>query len=205
MITQDRLTQRLDELEETLPTIASKTVAFGRATTRRTTSIATAIIHQVSGRFETVADTVGTAGRTTSGQASSAAERSATTARDGAKEVSGQARTAAKRSVKTATDGARQVAGQARSAARRSATTAGDGASEVTGQARAQGSKVADVVEDQAEALIDDATDAVDPKTRTAASFDDLTKAELYSKAQDRDIDGRASMSKDELVAALRR
>lgn len=161
MITQDRLTERLDELEETLPTIASKTVAFGRATTRRTTSIATAIIDNVAGRFDTVADTIGAAGRTTSGQASSVAERTA--------------------------------------------TTVGEGASEVTGQARAQGSKVADAVADQAGALVDDATDAVDPTTRSVASFDDLTKAELYSKAQDRDIEGRASMSKTELVAALRR
>lgn len=205
MITQDRLTERLDHLEEALPSIASKTVAFGRATTRRTTSIATAIIDEVTGRFGTVTDTVSTAGRTTSGQASSVADRATSTARTGASEVTGQARSAATRTAKTATDGARQVTGQAKSAVRRSATTVGDGASEVSGQARAQSARIAEAVEDQTEALVDDATEAVDPDARNVASFHDLTKAELYAKAQERDIEGRASMSKSELVAALRR
>ena len=205
MITQDRLTERLDELENTLPALASKTVALGRATTRRTTSVATSIIDELSGRLDTVLGTIGTAGRTTSGQASSVAERTSTSARDGASEVTGQARSAARRTVKAATDGARQVAGQARSASRRSATTLDDGVAEVSGQARAQSSKIADAVDDEAQGLLDDATDAADPDTRKVASFDDLTKAELYSKAQDRDLEGRASMSKSELVAALRR
>lgn len=205
MITQDRLTERLDELEESLPGIASKTVAFGRATTRRTTSIASAIIGEVTGRVDTVVHSIGTAGRTTAGQATSVAERSAKSARDGASEVTGQARSAAARSVKTTKEGARQVKGQADSAVRRSATTIDDGVAEVSGQARAQGARVADVVEDETEALLDDATDAVDPAVRNVSSLEDLTKAELYSRAQDRDLDGRASMSKAELIAALRR
>jgi hypothetical protein len=36
-------------------------------------------------------------------------------------------------------------------------------------------------------------------------SLDDLTKDELYQRAQEADIPGRSEMSKDELVAALRR
>jgi hypothetical protein len=36
-------------------------------------------------------------------------------------------------------------------------------------------------------------------------SLDDLTKEELYARAQEADISGRSEMSKDELVAALRR
>jgi hypothetical protein len=35
-------------------------------------------------------------------------------------------------------------------------------------------------------------------------SLDDLTKEELYQRAQEADIAGRSDMSKDELVAALR-
>jgi hypothetical protein len=36
-------------------------------------------------------------------------------------------------------------------------------------------------------------------------SLDDLTKDELYQRAQEADIPGRSEMSKDELIAALRR
>lgn len=36
-------------------------------------------------------------------------------------------------------------------------------------------------------------------------SLDDLTKEELYARAQEADISGRSEMSKDELVEALRR
>jgi hypothetical protein len=36
-------------------------------------------------------------------------------------------------------------------------------------------------------------------------SLDDLTKEELYQRAQEADIPGRSEMTKDELVAALRR
>ena len=57
----------------------------------------------------------------------------------------------------------------------------------------------------RAEKLLDDATEAVDPNTRSVAALGDLSKAQLYERAQDRDIDGRASMNKDELIAALRR
>ena len=38
----------------------------------------------------------------------------------------------------------------------------------------------------------------------TTATYDDMTRDELYEIAQERDIDGRSDMDKDELVAALR-
>ena len=36
------------------------------------------------------------------------------------------------------------------------------------------------------------------------SSLEDLTKEELYQRAQEADIPGRSEMSKDELIAALR-
>lgn len=41
--------------------------------------------------------------------------------------------------------------------------------------------------------------------TSTTSRYDELTKDELYEIAQERDIDGRSEMSKEELVAALDR
>jgi hypothetical protein len=47
---------------------------------------------------------------------------------------------------------------------------------------------------------------AATPQANTGPrSLDDLTKDELYQRAQEADIPGRSEMTKDELVAALRR
>ena len=39
----------------------------------------------------------------------------------------------------------------------------------------------------------------------SSSGLDDLTKKELYERAKDRDIEGRSSMTKDELIRALRK
>lgn len=56
-----------------------------------------------------------------------------------------------------------------------------------------------------AHAVVVSAGSASNPSASTASASDleDLTKAELYEMASDRDIDGRSSMSKSELVEAL--
>lgn len=38
-----------------------------------------------------------------------------------------------------------------------------------------------------------------------AAPYEDWTRDELYERAQELDVEGRAGMTKDELIAALRR
>lgn len=159
-ITQNDITEQLDSFEASLPTIPSKTLAFGRAAARRTTDVATTVIGEISDRANSVAKSIGTATKTTTGQARSAADRTAQAVRNNVAEVAGQA----------------------------------------SSQARRSGEAIAD----ETTALIDDATDAVDPVIHDPASFADLTKSELYAIAQDRDIEGRASMTKSELVTALR-
>ena len=98
---------------------------------------------------------------------------------------------------------ARTTVGQARSATERTVDAAGANTREVVGQARAQTGRVADDAQASVEQLLDDATAAVKNDKRPAR-LEDLTKAELYDRAQDRDIAGRATMSKPQLIKALR-
>lgn len=104
--------------------------------------------------------------------------------------------------VATAT---RTTVGQARSAAERTYKTVCANTAEAFGQARAQTGKVVDTVETETADLLDDATDAVAPETVNPASLEDLSKSELYDRAQAAGIEGRSTMTKDELVRALRR
>lgn len=159
--TSIRITKELDRLEASLPAIPAKTVSFGRAMARRTSSVACSIIGEVSDRTDNVGAAISTATRTATGQARSAVGRSATAARNAA--------------------------------------------SETIGQTRAQSAAVVDAVQHETEALLDNAADAVDPAPTNPASLKDLTKAELYDRAQDANIEGRSAMSKDDLVRALRR
>lgn len=95
--------------------------------------------------------------------------------------------------------------GQARSAVDRTSTTAQRTTKETVGQARAQSKRTAQQARRSTTALLDDATRAVEPDDAgKPASLDDWTKADLYERAQELDIEGRSSMSKRELVRALR-
>lgn len=121
--------------------------------------------------------------------------------------------------IGVATDVARQVGlvtgtaetavsttvGQARSAVDRTTKMVKKTANETTGQARAQASRTVDAAAQATSALLDDATRAVEPDgTGRPASLDNWSKADLYERAQELDIEGRSSMSKRELVKALR-
>ena len=72
------------------------------------------------------------------------------------------------------------------------------------GQARSGVSRSASTLNDETEALLDDATDAVAPETVNPRSLNDHTKAELYERAQTAGVQGRSAMSKDDLLHALR-
>lgn len=104
----------------------------------------------------------------------------------------------------TATTATRTVVGQARSAVDRSVATMRRTRNETIGQFEAQVGRTAKTLRDETTDLLDDAAKAVAPETTNPASLQDLSKAELYERAQNLDIEGRSAMSKDELVAALR-
>ncbi len=96
---------------------------------------------------------------------------------------------------------AKTVTGQARSAVDRTLTTASNGISEVTGQARAQSELLVDTIEQEATELVEDAEAVADDMAE--GSYASWTRADLYQRAQQLDIDGRSSMNKAELIDAL--
>ena len=104
--------------------------------------------------------------------------------------------------TKRATTGASTVKGQAASVADRVSSTAQNGVNEVVGQAKAQANATLDTIEDETISLLDAANQAVTDEPTGA--YGTWTKAELYERAQELDIDGRSSMTKAELITALR-
>ncbi len=97
----DMVTERLDELETSLPPIPSKALAVGRAGARRVNDVVETVVTAIAGRAETVADEAGVAMRTTTGQARSAADRAVAAVTSSVHEVTGQARAQAERTAET--------------------------------------------------------------------------------------------------------
>lgn len=132
------------------------------------------------------------------------ANRAWTTLRDTGATVAGQARAAVDRTAGDATAGIKQVTGQARAVADRTAHDAATGAKQVVGQAKAQGEQAAGRLDDIADRTARRATDAVDPSPTTGTPYEQWTRADLYERAQELDVDGRSTMSKRQLIDALR-
>ena len=107
--------------------------------------------------------------------------------------------------VKVADTGVRTVVGTTKWAVEQTAGTALTGARSVVGQAKAQAKRTATTLKDQTTDLVDEATDRVvaAEKSVERTALTSMTKAELYQMAQDLDIDGRAEMTKAQLVAAI--
>ena len=201
----DDLTRRLDRLEADLPPIPARAIGLTRATAHRVNTTATDVANDVGRQLGRFTSTASTALSTTVGQARSAVDRTSSTAQRTTKETIGQARSAVGRTSSTAQRTGRQTVGQARSAVERTSSTARRTSKETIGQARAQAKITGKAARQSATALFDDATRAIEPDgDGKPAAIDDWTKAELYERAQELDIDGRSSMSKVELVRALR-
>ena len=179
----DILTRRLDRLEANLPTSPSRAIGLTRATAHRVNTTATDVANDVGRQLGRFTSTAGTALSTTVGQARSAVDRTSSTAQRTGKDTIGQARSAVERTSSTAQRTSKETIGQARAQAK------------ITGKAARRSTT----------ALLDDATRAIEPDgDDKPAAIDDWTKAELYERAQELEIDGRSSMSKAELVRALR-
>ena len=187
----------LDKLEESLPTIPARVLHLQRA-------VANAYYERTTEFWMTVAT-----------QTKDFAEN----VRTGANTVTGQAKAAFADFAKTAQTGANTVVGQARSAATDVAKNAQTGTNTVVGQAAAQGRKVAKVAEKNTSKVIDtaiknveDAADAVegvvedvvDTAPGSGTPYEQWTKADLLARAKETGVEGRTTMSKRQLIAALR-
>ena len=107
--------------------------------------------------------------------------------------------------TKTARTGARTTAGQARSAVERTSKVAETTVKQTVGQAKRQAGATAAASRDATGELLDDAAAAVDPDASPRGiAYENWTKSDLYDRAQELNIDGRSSMSKRQLIAALR-
>lgn len=133
--------------------------------------------------------------------AAAAGRRGAETARRAGEAV----RPHAERVAAAAGRAGRTVVGQARAALRRTGAEAENGAREVAGQAEAQGEQVAEVASDAVDGVLTEAERAVDDRPAPGVPYEDWTRQQLYERAQELDIEGRASMTKAELIDALRR
>ena len=174
----DRTEAHLDEFQEQLPPLPAAVFGLQRAVTKRMCTL-------VSNAVSTIADSSSAVSRTTS--------RAFNT-------VSGTARWATGRTIDTATTAAKTVAGQAEAQAR----LAGDEVKEQAEELGESARRVAEEARSRAVDLVEAFEQTVDGDTTpTGEAYEELTKAELYRRAKAADIDGRSTMTKDELIEAL--
>jgi hypothetical protein len=96
------------------------------------------------------------------------------------------------------------VVGQTRAAAEHTASSATTGLHEVSGQAKAQGARVGKTASTATKRVLDTADRAVSTEPTSGTPYEQWTRVDLYHRAQELDIDGRATMNKKQLIAALR-
>lgn len=99
--------------------------------------------------------------------------------------------------------GVKTVGGTAKWAADRTSSAASTGTRQTLGQAKAQTRIAVETANEELEDLAEDIDPDAEP-VPAAGELETMTKAELYDRAQELDIDGRSTMSKAELVQALR-
>lgn len=185
------VTAGLDRLEDALPTIPARVLRLQRTAAAayydRTTQFWTTVADQTKGLVKAAR----TSTNTVTGQARAAAEDVAKTSQVGAATVTGQARAAIKDVAKTARTGAKRVSGQATAQTRKVAKVAETGTTKVLDQAM--------------DNFEDTINDAVTPTPGSGRPYEQWTKPELLERAKNLDVEGRTTMSKKQLISALRK
>lgn len=136
-------------------------------------------------RVRETASTAGRAARDTARAAAQAAGRSATAVREAASSTVGTVKGAAAETARSARRGARRAGGTARreTASAASTSKAAGGTAATSARRGAQRTREA---------------------AATGEPYERWTRAELYERAQELDIEGRSTMNKQQLIDALR-
>ncbi len=200
----DTLIERLDEMEERLPAIPARVLHLQRAVVRDAYHRVENIWNSVSRPAMRIFFNTKTASNTVSGQARAAGEHLADVTRTGVSGVVEQFKDAVGEVAHVASVEAKKVAKRTSTAGRRVAKVATTEAKTVSGQARAQRKRVATSTSSTVKRTLDRAIDQVEIGQSSNVAYEKRTKADLMKLATDRNIEGRRSMSKDELIAALR-
>ncbi len=174
----ERLDHRLDRLEERLPTLPAASLRLQRSLANRSCAMVNGLARAWWGAIGDTADRAGAAAATVTGTGRYAGRQASTAVATAAKQVAGQ------------------TEAQVRGVVRHADQELTDAASETL--------QVADRAMEDVARAVDAVTEAADPdRTPTGETYQDLTKAQLYRRATNADIDGRSTMSKAELITAL--
>lgn len=168
-------TDTLDRMEALLPALPAAGLRFQRAVARRAGQVVSGSCSRLRGSIGSMSTTTATASRTVTGTARWATEQTAQTAQTALRTVWGQTRAQA--------DIAASAIAAERDALRDDIEAAADDAARVVNSVAAQ----------------------VEPADSTGPIYETWTKDRLYAEAQALDVDGRSSMTKRELIDALRR
>lgn len=186
MTITETINERLDEVENQLPAVPKAVFRFNRAATERVVGGTERAIDVVTETFENMGEF---------------ASDNARHMVDTANKYTGEFGDLAETRVKTLMTTAQKFANDAQRFAEDSFDVASEGFKRVAGQfGIALGEAEEKVVES-----VSTATRKVEVSEARAekAHLAKMTKAELYEMAKDLDIDGRATMSKAELVKAI--
>jgi gas vesicle protein len=188
-------------LTETIDDVESTVIDAYETTTRRLSERADEITHEITSRLDEVEERIPELPKKIFAYNRAVAHRVANQARRNNELVVDAFRPV----VRVADTGVRTVVGTTRWAVEQTTDTARTGVRSVVGQAKAQAKRTAQTLSDQTTDLVEEATDRVVEAERRAerTALSSMTKAELYQMAQDIDIDGRADMTKAQLIEAI--
>lgn len=168
----------LERLESRLPSLPAASLRLQRSFAERTRTLACSGLETARTSVGAIARAAATAARTVVGTARWSTERTVEAGRVGVKTVWGQGKAQVERTATVTSSEIGGVSTSLEGAVRRASDAAVD--------------------------AIDAAAGGADPERAPALDYAHWTKAELYETAQELDIDGRSTMNKAELVAAVR-
>jgi|GEM_PF-807985 len=209
------VTDTLDRLERDLPALPATWIRVNRAVVNAGTAQVTRLTSTVNTSVANLLAVGRTSSKTVVGQARAAGDQVLKTAFTGTRQVTGQARAQGRRVADVAGTEAAQVSSKVRRQANDVAVAVEDTANETVKAAEQSTRRAAAAAERNANnastkapksSKMSRSAGAASTSTTSGSGrgYESWSKGDLYARAQELDIEGRTSMSKRQLVAALR-